>query len=385
MPPDRDRYALDTAARLALLGLGRVEPNPMVGCVIARGERVLGVGAHRNFGYAHAERRALRVAQARGYSVRGATAYVTLEPCAHTGQQPPCTDALIEAGIAEVVYAAGDPHEAARGGAAVLASAGVRVRQSDASVLALAVSAPFRQRVIEQRPWVIAKWAQTLDGRIATRTGESQWISSAASRRRVHAIRGRVDAIVTGMGTVMADDPALTVRHGHPRRRPVRVVLDPDLDIPLDRELVRTAHDTRTIICCEEKLSTAAISETRRAELAKAGCRVLGCPPGPGGLDLRAAMRTLHLEAGVSNVLVEGGAGLLGAMFEADAIDTAIAYVAPLLLGDEQARSVAVGRVAAALSAGVRLGLGRVRRVGEDVELTYCRSGAIDAAVHEAS
>ncbi len=378
---EHDQPMLDTAARLALLGLGRVEPNPMVGCVIARGGTVLGVGAHRVFGKAHAERRAIESAGANGRDVRGATAYVTLEPCAHTGKQPPCADALIEAGLGEVVYAATDPNDLARGGAGVLEQAGVRVRRSDASALATAVSAPFRQRVEEGRPWVIAKWAQTLDGRIATRAGDSRWISNAGSRRRVHALRGRVDAILTGMGTVMADDPALTVRHGHPRKRPIRVVLDADLDIPLDRQLVRTARETPTIICCESKLAAAAISETKRAELAKAGCRILGCPAAPGGgggLDLRAALQTLHREAGVSSVLVEGGAGLLGSLFEADVVDTAIAYIAPLLLGDELARSVAVGRVAAALSAGVTLRLGRVRRVGEDVELTYCRTGVAD-------
>lgn len=369
---------LDMAARLALLGMGRVQPNPMVGCVIARGAEILGMGAHREFGGPHAERRALAHARTSSRDVRGATAYVTLEPCAHTGKQPPCTDALIEAGIGEVVYAAADPSALAKGGAAALADAGVRVRQSDASALALALSAPFRQRVEGGRPWVIAKWAQTLDGRIATRAGDSQWISNATSRRRVHALRGRVDAILTGMGTVMADDPALTVRHGNPRTQPIRVVLDADLDIPLDRQLVQTAKDTPTIICCEAKLATAAISETKRAELAKAGCRILGCPAGPGGLDLSEALKLLHTQAGVCTVMVEGGAGLLGSMFEAGVVDTAVAYIAPLLLGDELARSVAVGRVAAALSAGVTMRLGRVRRVGEDVELTYCRAGVAD-------
>jgi diaminohydroxyphosphoribosylaminopyrimidine deaminase/5-amino-6-(5-phosphoribosylamino)uracil reductase len=346
-----------------------------VGCVIVAGGRVVGRGATRPGGRPHAETEALAMA---GVAARGATAYVTLEPCAHTGQQPPCTDALIEAGIAEVVYAAADPNHLARGGASVLGHAGVRVRQSDASVLAFAVSAPFRQRVEHGRPWVIAKWAQTLDGRIATRAGDSQWISNAGSRRRVHALRGRVDAILTGMGTVMADDPALTVRHGHPRKQPIRVVLDADLDIPLDRRLVRTARQTPTIICCEAKLATAAISETKRAELAKAGCRILGCPAGPGGLDLHATLGRLHEHAGVCTVMVEGGAGLLGSLFEADVVDTAVAYIAPLLLGDELARAVAVGRVATALSAGVTLRLGRVRRVGEDVELTYCRTGVAD-------
>lgn len=385
MPVDLDKAMLDLAGRLALLGFGRVEPNPMVGCVVARGERVLGVGAHRAFGQAHAERRALESARLQGHDVRGATAYVTLEPCAHTGQQPPCTAALLEAGIGEVVYAAADPNPHASGGAAVLEAGGVRVRRSDASVLATAVGAPFRLRVVEGRPWVIAKWAQTLDGRIATRAGDSRWISGEGSRRRVHALRGRVDAILTGMGTVMADDPALTVRQGKPRKRPVRVVLDADLEIPLDRQLVRTARQTPTIVCCEANVATAGIRADRRVALEAAGVRVLGCPAGPGGLDLRAVLRILHREAGVSGVLVEGGAGLLGSLFEAGVVDTAVAYIAPLLLGDELARAVAVGRVAPALSSGVRLRLARVRRVGEDVELTYCKPLAGDSGVQNAS
>ncbi|MCW5756825.1 MAG: bifunctional diaminohydroxyphosphoribosylaminopyrimidine deaminase/5-amino-6-(5-phosphoribosylamino)uracil reductase RibD [Phycisphaeraceae bacterium] len=386
MPVDLDKAMLDLAGRLALLGFGRVEPNPMVGCVIARGDRVLGVGAHREFGGAHAERRALESARSQGHDVRGATAYVTLEPCAHTGKQPPCTDALLEAGIGEVVYAAADPNPQASGGAAVLQAGGVRTRLCGASVLATAVSAPFRQRVVEGRPWVIAKWAQTLDGRIATRAGDSRWISGEGSRRRVHALRGRVDAILTGMGTVMADDPALTVRRGKPRKRPVRVVLDADLEIPLDRQLVRTACETPTIVCCEANVATARIRADRRAAMEAMGVRVLGCPAGPGGLDLRATLGILYRDAGVSGVLVEGGAGLLGSMFEAGVVDTAVAYIAPLLLGDELARAVAVGRVAPALSAGVRLGLARVRRVGQDVELTYCRPPvAADSGVQNAS
>lgn len=387
----RDARYLDAAARLALLGIGRVGDGALVGCVIARGDEVLGMGAHRRFGGRHAETRALASAKLYGHDVRGATAYVTLEPCAHTGKQPPCTTALIDAGIAEVVYAASDPNELARGGGEVLKQSGVTVRKSNASALAIAMSVPFRQRVVEGRPWVIAKWAQTLDGRIATRVGESQWISGPASRRRVHALRGRVDAILTGMGTVMADDPALTVRHGKPRTTPMRVVLDPDLEIPLDRTLVRTAREVPTIVCCEEKLAGNGISETKRAELAKAGVRILPCPAGSegkGGLDLHETLKKLYSTFGVTTILVEGGAGLLGALFEAGIVDTAIAYVAPMLLADEEAKPVAVGRVSPALSSGVHLRLGRVRRVGEDVELTYCRSGSDEEAStggHEAS
>ncbi len=372
--PDDRRY-LDLAARAGLRAYGRVDPNPLVGAVLVRDGAVLGIGHHRRFGGAHAERDAIDNARSQRQDPRGSTLYVTLEPCNAPGRNPPCTALIREAGIARVVFARVDPHTSKGGGAAALRDMGIDTRQSDASPLANGLAEPFIKRETTGLPWVIAKWAQTIDGRVATRSGESRWISGALSRRRVHALRTRVDAILTGIGTVVADDPQLTVRGVRVIRTPLRVVADTDLDIPPDCALVRTARETPTCVLCESALTTAAITARVRGELDRAGVRLLGVPGDASGrgLDLRAALAALRREANVSSVLVEAGPGLVGALVDADLVDEAVVYVAPLLLGDELARSVAVGRVAESLSAARRLRLWRAKVVGDDMELVYRR------------
>ncbi|NUQ67505.1 MAG: bifunctional diaminohydroxyphosphoribosylaminopyrimidine deaminase/5-amino-6-(5-phosphoribosylamino)uracil reductase RibD [Phycisphaerales bacterium] len=368
---------LDLAARLALRGAGLVEPNPMVGAVIVRDGQVIGRGHHRRFGGLHAEREAIDDCMAGGGELRGATMFVTLEPCAHEGKQPPCTRAIIEAGIAHVVYAAADPHPKGHGGAADLARAGVRVDLSDESPLATGVSAPFRRCVTSGQPWVIAKWAQTIDGRVATRTGESRWISGDGARRRVHQLRARVDAIITGIGTAVADDPMLTARGVRVRRTARRVVADNDLDLPLDSALVRSAREVPLTIACLADLVGSGIMKDKQDALERAGVEILGVPHGVNAhrLDPRAMLRLLHERHGVSTAMLEAGPGLTGAFLEADLIDEARVYVAPMMLGDELAASVAVGRVAESLRAGKRFDLWRVKPIGGDVEITYRRPG----------
>lgn len=373
----RTQRMLDLAARCALRAVGDTEPNPQVGCVIARGDEVIGLGHHRRFGGPHAEREALADCRARGNDPRGATAYVTLEPCVHHGKQPPCTDALIEAGVARVVVARADPNPVSRGGAGRLREAGIEVEFSDASPLAMAVAEPFLKRVATGLPWVIAKWAQTIDGRIATRTGESKWISSALSRRRVHRLRARVDAMITGVGTVFADDPMLTPRDvRRVRRTPVRVVVDRDLDIDPGCALVRTAREVPTLVACDKVLARATITADRRARLEEAGVIVAGVPEGPGGVDLALLLRALVERFDATNVMIEAGPGLLGAFIEQDLVDEAYIYTAPLLLGDELARSVISGRVAASLASGRAYELVRLKRVGNDIEAVYRRPDA---------
>lgn len=373
MNPALDARMLHLAARLALRGAGRVEPNPLVGCVLAQGTRVIGMGHHRVYGSFHAEAEAIADARGRGEPTRGATAYVTLEPCAAHGQQPPCTDALIRAGVSRVVFARSDPNPAKAGGAAVLAAAGIPAQLSDASPLATGVGAPFAKRVQTGLPWVIAKWAQTIDGRVATRTGESKWISGETARRRVHRLRARVDAILTGVGTVLADDPMLTARGVPIRRRALRVVVDADLDTPPDAQLVRTARAAPTVIACDQEVATAAAFAGRRDAIERAGVRLVGVPASPAGrgLDLRAVLHALAKSHAVCTVLIEAGPGILGSVFECDLADEAVVYVAPLLLGDEMARAAAVGRVAESLSEGRRFSLWRAKPLGGDVELTY--------------
>lgn len=374
-----DRRYLDMAARAAMRAAGDVEPNPMVGAVIVKNGEVIGIGHHRRFGGPHAEREALADCARRGNDPEGARVYCTLEPCVHHGKQPPCTDALIEARVGEVVFARSDPAEVSAGGIDVLTRAGIEARLSDASAMATRLSDPFIYRVQTGLPWVVAKWAQTIDGRIATRTGESQWISGPASRRRVHRMRSRMDAILTGLGTVMADDPMLTARGVRRLRRSCRrIILDRDLDISDASAIVRTAHDTPTSIVVNKDLLTSGIIETRRDELEQLGCEFIGVPEhldSNGRLRLDMLLEALAGEYGVTNLMVEAGPGLLGSLFEADLICEAVVYIAPLLLGDAEALAAASGRIAERLSEGRRFELCRAKRVGQDVELTYRRAG----------
>ena len=358
---------LDLAGRLALRGAGRVEPNPLVGSVIASASgEVLGAGHHRVFGGAHAEIEALRACERAGRSARGATAYVTLEPCAHTGKTGPCAVALIEAGVAEVVCAREDRSPDARGGAERLSDAGIPCRFTRASSLAWEVGEPFATRVRLGRPWVIAKWAQTLDGRIATRTGESQWISCPASRRRVHALRGRVDAIVTGIGTVLADDPLLTARGVPARRAAARVVVDPELRTPTSARLLASLEaggPGLTFVAGAGGASSSAADALRAR-----GAAVVGAPEASGSLSLRPVFESL-LAGGVATALVEAGPGLVGRLLAEDLIDEAWVFQAPTLLGDDEAPGPARGIAAPSLADGAPFRLVGVRRSGADALL----------------
>lgn len=369
-----EKAMLDLAARCALRARGRVEPNPMVGCVIVKDGRVIGMGHHRRYGGAHAEREALASCRRQGHDPRGATMYVTLEPCNAHGKQPPCVEAVLEAGIARVVFARRDESLKKGGGAENLAQHGVVVLWSNESPLATSLGAAWQKRLTRGLPWVIAKWAQTIDGFVATRTGESKWISNERSRARVHDLRGRVDAILTGVGTVVTDDPLLTARGRHPGpRSPVRVVADTDLDTPLNSKVVTTAREHPTLIACAQEMLWTDLTLPKREALEKAGVRLLGVPNGPmgRGIDLEALLRRLWLDHGLATVMTEAGSGLLGSLFEHDLVDEALVYVAPMLLGDERARFVAGGRIVEALTSARRFRLSRAKRLDDDIELLY--------------
>ncbi len=370
--PATDRRYLNAAARLGLRGQGLVEPNPMVGAVVVKDAVVIGLGHHRRFGGPHAEREALDDCRRCGHDPAGSTVYTTLEPCATAGKQPACALALIESRVARVVYARADASPGKGGGSRLLRNAGIDAQPSDASPLATGLAAPWAKRVATGLPWTIAKWAQTLDGRVATRSGESKWISGEASRRRVHRLRARVDAILTGIGTVLADDPLLTARGvGAPRRVAARVVADTDLDVPEGARVLATPREAPTIIACARELIGSEICARKVRAIEGAGARLLGVPEGPGGLDLRRLLGSLSAEHAISTLLVEAGPAMVGSLLDQDLIDECVVYVAPMMLGDELARSAAAGRVAQSLSAATRLRLWRVRRCGEDVELTY--------------
>lgn len=359
-----DKAYLDLAARAAARGFGLVEPNPLVGAVIVKDGQVIGVGHHRRYGDLHAERDAIANCRALGHDPRGAVLYCTLEPCCHTGKQPPCTEAIIGAGIARVVIARRDPHELSCGGWELLEERGIGVELCAESVNAIRLSDPFIGRVTTGRPWVIAKWAQTLDGRIATRTGASRWISNAGCRRRVHRLRAKVDAVMVGVGTAIADDPMLDARDCmHVRRVAKRVVLDTRGRLPRGSRLVATANRIPTLVCTAQPERATGLGD----------CVIVHAPARGEHLDLSATLGLLAREHGVASVLVEAGPRVLGALVEADLIDEALVHLAPGVIGDERAMSVAAGREVPSLEGMRRYGLLRTRRVGEDVELHYRR------------
>lgn len=367
----RDATEVERAAMrraVALARLGWPSPNPPVGAVVLRGDTVVGEGYHRFAGAPHAEVEALRAA---GDAARGATVFVTLEPCNHHGRTPPCTGALRAAGVARVVYACADPNPHVAGfGREALRSAGIAVDAGfsrEAQAEAEALLAPWRTFITLGRAHVTLKVGMSLDGRIATRTGASQWITSPAARADAHRLRAEADAVLAGSGTVRADDPALTVRDAPLRdgRAPVRVALDSTLALPPEASLVRTARDTPTWVLCREGADPA-----RRARLRDEGVTVLEVPVGSDGVhvDLEACMQALA-GRGVVGVLCEGGGALHGALRDASLADRVVCYVAPVILGGTRALSAFGGLGAAVLSDATRLGPWRVDTVGPDLRI----------------
>jgi diaminohydroxyphosphoribosylaminopyrimidine deaminase/5-amino-6-(5-phosphoribosylamino)uracil reductase len=351
------RRALELAAR----GQGAVEPNPMVGCVIAQGAEIIGEGWHRQFGADHAEVEALRMA---GDRTAGATLYVTLEPCCHHGKTPPCTKAVLASGVRRVVAAAGDPFPQVQGGGiAELRAAGLDVELGLLETDARRLNAPYLKLVETGRPWIIAKWAMTLDGKIAARGGQSRWISNVQSREVVHKLRGRADAVLVGRGTAVRDDPLLTARPPGPRTA-IRVVLDTRASLGGDSQLVRTAGEAPVLVAAGQESSAA-----DRARLRDAGCEVFVCD----GETPAARLAALLAELGrrrLTNVLVEGGGHVLGALLDAQAIDEVHVFIAPKLLGGAAAASPIAGEGIAQVAAALRLESPTVRQLGDDVYIT---------------
>jgi diaminohydroxyphosphoribosylaminopyrimidine deaminase / 5-amino-6-(5-phosphoribosylamino)uracil reductase len=298
----------------------------MVGAIVVRDGKIVGEGYHQQFGGPHAEVFALEQA---GDLARGATLYVTLEPCSHFGKTPPCVDAILKAGISKVVAAMEDPFpEVSGSGIEKLQAAGVEVVVGIEEAAARNLNAPFVKLVTRLTPYVIAKWAMSLDGKIATRTGDSKWISNEASRAKVHELRGRVDAIVVGIGTVLADDPLLTARPPGPRTA-CRVVFDRSLRLPLDSKLVKTTKEAPLLVVHQSNDSH------KIKPLTDAGCELLSTA----GATPQEMVSTLLKAAGQrrwANILVEGGASLLGSFFDADAIDETLVFLASKIIGGDE-------------------------------------------------
>lgn len=347
------------ALELAARGKGRVEPNPMVGCVVvsAAGELV-GEGWHTQFGRPHAEIEALQVA---GPQARGATMYVTLEPCCHHGKTPPCSAAVIASGVRRVIVAMRDPFpQVDGGGLEALSQTGIQVEVGVLEEAARQLNAPYLKLVRHSRPWIIAKWAMTLDGKLATASGNSRWISGEDSRAEVHKLRGRMDAIIIGRGTAEADDPLLTARPPGPRVA-ARIVMDSQASLPSSSQLVRTAAEVPVIVAAAEGADAA-----RTARLVEAGCEVLRLP----GATPAARLEALLCELGhrrMTNVLVEGGAELLGSFFDARAIDEVSVFIAPRLIGGGAASSPVGGLGIAEMANAIGLVDVQVRQLAEDI------------------
>lgn len=323
-----DAEHMRAALGLARRGLGLTAPNPSVGCVVVRDGRVVGRGLTAPGGRPHAETRALAMA---GGAARGATAYVTLEPCAHHGRTPPCAEALVAAGVARVVVAARDPDPRVDGaGIARLRAAGVAVEEGLLGAEAAAVNEGFLRTITDNRPLITLKLASTLDGRIATRTGESRWITGEAARRAAHLLRYRHDAVMVGVGTVAADDPELTCRlPGLEAPAKVRIIVDPHLRTPLTARLVATADEIPTWFLTRNDADPA-----RRRALEEAGVVVLGVAGTDAGLDLPGAMQALA-EKGLTRVLVEGGARLAAELLRAGFVDRLAWFHAPTVMGGD--------------------------------------------------
>ncbi len=347
-------YALEIAAR----GEGLVEPNPMVGCVVVRDGVRLGEGWHRRFGGPHAEIEALRAVVG---SAAAATMYVTLEPCCHSGKTPPCTDAVIAAGIERVVVAQSDPFPAVAGrGIEQLRAAGIRVDVGVLEDAAFQLNAPFRKLVEKKMPWIIAKWAMTLDGKLASRTGHSRWISNKTSRERVHQLRGRVDAVMIGRRTAVADDPLLTARPPG-ERRATRIVVDSSARLSPQSQLVRTAREQPVLIAVSPH------ADPRRCEaLEQAGCETLCCRGSSSGERLRELLTELGNRQ-MTNVLVEGGGELLGSLFDLGFVDEVHLFVAPKLIGGRAAPTPVAGEGLAQVPEMPSLHDPRIEVLGRDV------------------
>lgn len=354
----RDLPPMRRALELAARGQGRVEPNPMVGCVLVRDGKIVGEGYHEQYGHAHAEVNALAAADSRA---EGATAYVTLEPCSHYGKTPPCAEALIRARVKRVVAAMLDPFAEVSGrGFAMLRDAGIEVASGLCEAEARRLNAPYRKLIERRRPWVIGKWAMTLCGHIATRTGHSQWISSEASRAQVHRLRGRVDGVLVGSGTARADDPRLTARPPGPRTAS-RIVFDSQATLLPESHLAQTAEAQPVIV-----VASHAAPPDHVARLEALGCEVLRLD-GATHADRIGQMLDEFGRRRMTNLLVEGGGGLLGALLEAGEIDEVHAFIAPRIIGGSAAASPIGGLGVATIDEGLRLDSPVIEQLGEDI------------------
>jgi diaminohydroxyphosphoribosylaminopyrimidine deaminase / 5-amino-6-(5-phosphoribosylamino)uracil reductase len=360
LTPTQDEHFMAQALALAWHGAGQTSPNPPVGAVIVHQGKVVGTGYHQRAGGPHAELVALRQA---GRRARGATLYVTLEPCCHLDKRtPPCVPLIIASGIKRVVAATRDPNPQVRGrGLAALRRAKLQVKVGVEAAQAERLIEPYRRLITTGRPFVTLKVAATLDGKIATAKGESRWITSPSAREMAHLLRARSDAILVGIGTVLADDPSLTVRTGSPRRRaPLRVVLDPSLSIPLAAKLLTDGQAPTLIV------TTTSGSPAKRATLEKKGAHIVVLPARHRRVAWRGLLKELG-RRGIASLLIEGGAEVNASALRERVVDRVLFFLAPKILGGRDAISAVGGESPQNLSEALPLKTTSVKLVGPDI------------------
>ena len=364
------------AIQLAKRGQGWAEPNPLVGAVLARGGCELTKGYHKKFGGPHAEIEALRDAKKRGMDLAGCEMVVSLEPCCHQGKTPACTEALIKSRIGRVLIAMADPFNRVAGqGIKALRAAGIDVDVGVCQKEAYELNAPYVKRINRGLPWIIAKWAQTVDGRIATATGDSRWISSEKSRRRVHQLRSRVDAVMVGIQTVLIDDPQLTARDVTIRRQARRVIIDPNLRISNNAAMLaghdRNIHPPITLAVRKTFLVD---RPDKLVDLEKRGVEFVGLTHidnNSQALNLKPLFHHLVRQHGATNILVEGGATLMGHLIDQHLIDQVLVFVSPKVAGDQLAKGAVSGLRFDRIADARKLTLCSTTRIDDDVLLEY--------------
>lgn len=353
--PDQKEYYMRRALALAARGAGHVDPNPMVGCVIVKDGRIIAEGWHEHIGGLHAERNAFAHCTE---DAAGADLYVTLEPCCHWGRTPPCTDAILEHRIRRVFVGCLDPNPLVAGkGAQILRDAGIEVETGVCEAECCEINEVFFHYITHRTPFVVLKYAMTLDGKIAAHTGDSRWVTGEAARRHVHETRNRLSGIMVGVGTVLADDPLLTCRIDG-GRNPVRIVCDSHARTPLGSQLVQTANEIPTYV------AVTARSE-RTAALEEKGVRILVCGETDGHVDLTDLMQQLG-GAGINGILLEGGSSLAFSALKAGIVRRVQAYIAPKLIGGADAKSPVGGEGLAKMADALALKNVRCTPLGED-------------------
>lgn len=355
---------MHAALELAQCGRGFVEPNPMVGCVIVRHNKIIARGYHTRFGQPHAEVAAIKNAD--GADLSDATLYVTLEPCSHTGKTPPCVDAILKTGIKNVVTAMRDPNPLVNGkGLQILRQNGISITENVLQAEAERLNAPYLTLLRKKRPWIIGKWSMTLDGKLATRTGNSSWISNPESRNIVQHTRSRMDAVMIGSGTARLDNPLLTVRLTDSERKyprnPLRIVLDSQAELPTANQLVQTAAEHETLIVTASGAPPQRIEDLRRS-----GCEVLPLPQSTPSERLLALLAELGNRR-MTNLLVEGGGCLFGTLFDMQLIDEVHAFIAPKIIGGNEAVPVIGGNGVEQMPMAALLHSPQVQMVGNDI------------------